>query len=425
MKSATLFLLCVLLGFGAPPAALARDAFPATVSAPAQAAAGLAFAAKLDQALDALIQEDRLVGAVLLVSQDGRLIYHRAAGFADRERRRPMQENTLFRLSSVSKPFTVLAAAVLIDRGILRLDDPVHRWLPNFTPKEPDGQIAGLRIRHLMSHTSGLGYPFDEAPGGPYRRAGVSDGLDDSPVSLAENLRRMASVPLLFAPGSGWHYSLGIDVLGRVVEKATGKPLPEAMRELVLQPLAPHGSAFSIDAAKASRLAKPYHNVPSGLPQPIADGQPVNLGHGMQLRFSLARAFDASAYPSGGAGMVGCAADVMRVLEAIRGAPFQGKRLVSEATLKTLRAQQSANDAVAPGWGFATFGAILENPEKAHSPQSAGTLAWGGVYGHAWFIDPARRLSVVLLTNTTPAGISGNVAMDALRKAIYESLPRE
>lgn len=168
--------------------------------------------ARIDGAIDRAIAEQRIVGTVVLVSHDGKLVYQRAAGFADRESKRPMQIDTVFRLASVSKPVVSAAALVLADQGKLSLDDPVTKWLPDFRPKLASGAAATITVRQLLTHTSGLGYKFGEKTGTAYYQAGVSDGFDELRISLDEELRRLASVPLFNEPGEAFRYSLSIDV---------------------------------------------------------------------------------------------------------------------------------------------------------------------------------------------------------------------
>jgi CubicO group peptidase (beta-lactamase class C family) len=382
----------------------------------AQADSG-ALKRKADAVIDQAIAEDRVVGAVVLVAQDGKLVYERAAGLADKESRRPMQVDTLFRLSSVSKPIATVAALALVDRKKLSLDDPVTKWLPDFKPKLADGTTPAITIRQLLTHTSGLSYKFMEKPDGPYHQAQVSDGFDDVKIDLAEEMRRLGSAPLLYAPGSRWNYSLSIDVLGAVIERAAGQPLGTAVAELVTKPLGMKGTSFSIDRAQAERLATAYFNAQSG-PVRMADPQSVPLGEGT-LVYSPSRAFDAKAHPSAGAGMIGSAPDTLRLLEAMRkgGAPVLEKSTAAEM----FRNQTAGLSGQAPGTGFGFGGALVVDPAAAKTPQSAGTLNWGGVYGHTWFVDPVRKITVVTFTNTTPEGLFGKFP-NALRDAVYEGL---
>ena len=378
---------------------------------------------RIDAAIDRAIAEQRLVGAVVLVSHGGRLVHRRAAGLADREAGRPMHEDALFRLASVSKPIVSTAAMVLVNQGRISLDDPVTRWLPSFRPRLPEdagGGEAVITLRQLLTHTAGLGYRFFESSDdGPYARAGVSDGMDrDDGLTLAGNLQRLAGVPLLYPPGTGWLYSLAIDVIGAVVEAASGLPLPEAVRTLVTAPLQMHDTGF-VAAPGDLRLATPYVNSPGATPPQRMDGPVVATPFegAVGIRFDPARAFDASAWPSGGAGMVGSAGDFLRLLETLRtgGAP-----LLRAATVDAMGRNHTGDrgPAEAPGWGFGLGFSVLHDPQPTQTPESPGTWRWGGAYGHAWFVDRARGLSVVAFTNTLYEGMSGRFVTD-LRDAVY------
>ena len=368
-------------------------------------------AGRLDLVVERAISERRLVGAVVLVARDGELVYRRAAGLADREAGRAMRENDVFRLASVTKPFVAAAAMRLIEGGLIALDDPVTRFLPDFQPRLPTGETPTLTIHHLLTHTSGLGYGFQEAAGGPYHRLGVSDGLAPG-LSIEKNLRRLAGAPLHFAPGAAWRYSLAMDVIGAVVARASGQTLPDFLRQAVLDPLGARDCGFV--AAKDAQLAAAYRD---GAPEPprMSDGDEVPFLDG-SIRFAPSRAFDPTSYASGGAGMNGTADDVLRLLEAIRrgGAPI----LKPETVARMTAAQVEKIESQEPGWGFGYGWAVLVDPDASGTPQSKGTLRWGGVYGHSWFVDPARRLSVVALTNTAIEGMAGAFATH-LRDAVY------
>ncbi len=397
---------------------VALAALTPAVAQPATASAELRDEAssRIDAAIDQALTEQRLVGAVVLVSHDGKLVYQRAAGLADREAKRPMQISTVFRLSSVSKPIVSAAALALVDQGKLSLEDPLTKWLPDFRPKLASGQAPAITVRQLLTHTSGLGYKFAEKPGTAYYKAGVSDGLDELRISLDENLRRLASAPLFGRPGEAWRYSISIDVLGAVVEKASGKELPQAVAELVTQPLTMRDTAFW--AKEPSRLAAAYHNAKPA-PERMSDPFSVPFGEGGRMTYSPSRALDAKAYPSGGAGMVGTAPDLMRLLEAVR---TGGKPILNAATAASvMRNHIGSLMGPGPGVGFGFGGAVVVDPAAAQTPQSAGTWHWGGVYGHTWFVDPARKLTVVAFTNTAPEGLWGKFTTD-LRDAVYESL---
>lgn len=381
-----------------------------------------ALSERLNQVISLALAEQRLVGAVVLVVRHGELIFQQAAGLADREAGRAMTTDTLFRLASVTKPIVCAAALVLVALGRLDLDAPVERWLPAFRPTLAGGGPARITLRQLLSHTAGLNYGFSEAAGGEgYARAGISDGLDASAVSLAENLRRIAGEPLLFEPGNGWNYSLATDVLGALIAAVQGVPLPQAVEQLVTGPLGMRDSAFI--ARDAARVAVPYV---TDRPQPhrLAEGERVPFdGVTEGVHFSPARIFDASAYPSGGAGMVGTAGDVLRLLEALRAGRGE---LLPEALVREMERDQTHGRELPdmPGFGFGLGFAVVRDAGLTGMPLSNGSWRWGGVYGHSWFVDRAQGLSVVALTNTLYEGMDGQFVTD-LREAVYSGLTDE
>jgi CubicO group peptidase (beta-lactamase class C family) len=371
---------------------------------------------RIDMAIDQALSDQRLVGVVVLVAKDGELIYRRAAGSADRESGRAMNENALFRLASVSKTIVSVAAIVLVAQGRLTMDEAIERWLPDFRPCLPDGSTPSITLRQLLTHTAGLSYRFFETDeNGPYARAGVSDGMDQSGITLAENLRRLASVPLLNKPGTAWSYSLAIDVLGAVIERVCDQSLSEAVKALVTGPLGMNDTAFV--ARDTSRLATAYVNdMPA--PRRMLDLDIVSAFEGLVgIRYAPARALDVEAFPSGGAGMVSSAGDFLRLLEALRkgGHPLVPSALVEEMGRDQTEGLELANFS---GFGFGLGFSVLRDPVAAASPESPGTWRWSGAYGHSWFVDPARGLSVVAFTNTLYEGMSGRFVTD-LRDAVY------
>ena len=370
----------------------------------------------LDGVLDKAIAERSIVGGVLLVSLHGQTVYSRAAGFADREARRKTQLDTIFRWASFTKPVLATLTLALAERGTISLEDPVTRYLPEFRPRLPDGQVPEIKVRQLLSHTAGLTYGLFEPHGeGPYHSAEVSDGMDQPGLSMEENLRRIASVPLKRAPGSGWEYSLGVDVLGAYLARAAQTSLPELVRKLVTGPVGAVDSDFTVN--QRDRLAAAYAD---GAPEPVRMGDhhlvPFEAG---AISFVPDRMFNPGSYPSGGAGMSGTAADFLRLLEALRNG---GAPVLSEASVKLLGTAKPGDfDIFIPGWKWPLGWSVLLDPSQTGTPQSAGTWRWGGVYGNSWFVDPARQLSVVLLTNTAIAGMIGALP-DAIRDAAYGAL---
>ena len=351
-------------------------------------------AQRVDAVIDQAVAAGRIVGTVVLVSENGLPLYERAAGHADRESGTATSLHTVFRLASLTKPLTAAAALALVERGLLGFDDPIAKFLPRFTPRLADGATPDIHIRHLLTHTSGLGYPTLQ-PEDPYRAAGVSTGLDQPGLSLEENLERIASVPLYFPPGSAWRYGVSTDVLGAVIERVVGGSLADAIAEHVTGPLGMRDTAFTV--REPARLATPYAD---GTPRAVRMTEPCAV---QDLIFSPARAFNDDSFQSGGGGMVGTAGDFMTFLEAIRcgGAPILNRDTVAMASSNQVGTLREQDD---PGWGFGLLSGILIDPPLAQWPSHEGTLRWAGVWGNSWFIDPTAGITVVTLSNTALEG---------------------
>jgi CubicO group peptidase (beta-lactamase class C family) len=369
---------------------------------------------KMDAVIDRALAEQRIVGTVVLAAQNGKFIYRRAAGFADREAGFPMKENAIFRLSSLTKPVVSATALAMVEKRLLNLDDAATKWIPEFQPSLANGIRPEITLHQLLSHTAGLSYGFFEPEDGPYHKANVSDGLDQPGLSIAENLKRIASVPLGFEPGTSWAYSIAADVAGEMIARASGGSLPEAVNRYVTGPLAMDDTSFRV--TDSARLAVPYaDNAPS--PVRMADFHVVKFAYGA-IRFAPGRALDSRSYPSGGCGMNGTADDFVRFLETLR---TGGKPILSAESVKAITSDQSGGAGPQPGFAFGYGLSVIANPEIAGTPQSAGTYAWGGVYGHSWFVDPEKQLTVVALTNTATEGLFGQFP-GQVRDAVYATV---
>jgi CubicO group peptidase (beta-lactamase class C family) len=322
-----------------------------------------------------------------------------------------MHENCIFLLSSVAKPIVTATALRLVEDGRMGLEDSVRRWLPEFKPRLADGRAPDITIRHLLTHSAGLTYVFIEPDDGPYHRLRISNGFDRTDADLDEIVRRIAAAPLSYEPGAGWGYSMAIDVLGSVIEKATRQPLAQAVAELVLNPLGMRDTGFAI--VDSGRLVVHYADARPE-PRRMADDDEVAF-FDRPVAFSPPRLLDPRAFPSGGAGMAGTASDVLKFLESVR----TGKLLQPQTRSAMFKVQaRTGGLADGPGWEFGLGGAVLVDPEAAGTPQAPGTLQWNGAYGHKWFIDPANEFTVVALTNTAFEGMIGRFTVD-VRNAVY------
>ena len=366
-----------------------------------------ALAARLDPIIDAALSAHRIVGGVALVAQGGNLVYARAAGLADREAGRAMSRDAIFRASSLSKPIVTGAALALIEAGVMGLDDPVTRFLPDFKPTL-DGQTPTITIRQLLTHTAGLSYGFMQGDDGPYLKLGVSDGMDQPGLGFTEQLARVTQAGLFFPPGAAWLYSVSMDVLGAAMAAAAGKSLGEVVADRVTGKLGMADTGFSI--TDTARLAVAYAD--GSPPVKMGPAHTVPFADLSGIRFAPDRIFDPGSFPSGGAGMACTAPDFLRFIEAIRQG---GGGVVGAETAKAMMTNQTGEHLIVtsgPGVGFGFGGAVITDASVAASPLPNGAWMWGGVYGHTWFVDPARELSFVLMTNTSTEGMSGTFAQD-------------
>jgi CubicO group peptidase (beta-lactamase class C family) len=356
---------------------------------------------RVDAAIDAALG-NRLVGCVVLINKDGKRIYGRAAGLADRDANTPMREDTIFRYASVTKPIVATAALKMSELGLLGLDDPVTKFLPWFTPKSPDGSITPNLIRQLLNHTTGLSYanvPDD-----------VSPGLAGPSIPLEENLRRTARHPLSFAPGSAWDYGMSIDVLGGVIASINGSSLEDVLKKYVTGPLGMADAHFYV--TDPARLSVQYAD---GRP-PVPVVEPGTGGPG-DLGFSPKRIFDRNAPQSGGAGMAGTTGDMLKVIEIYNGhGGILQPTTIAKAIVNQIgslpRRDQDA------GKRFSYIGAVIDDAVAAKSRCPVGTVDWGGAWGHNWVLDPINNITIAVCTNTAPEGCNGPFR-DDINNAVY------
>ncbi|MDT3496363.1 beta-lactamase family protein [Bacillus toyonensis] len=369
---------------------------------------------RVDEVINKAIENNKIIGTVTLICKDGNFIYKNVAGYADREEKTKMELDSIFRLASVTKPIVSAAALVLVSKKIIGLDDPITKWLPDFQPRLMNGDKPSITIRHLLTHTAGLTYGFLEPEGGAYKKAGISDGMDLSGLSLKENLKRLSSAPLLYKPGTNWGYSIAVDVLGAVISKAYEASLQTLIKTLITDPLKMTNTSF--DVIDKQKIVTQYLSC-SPIPKRMGDKEVAQVFEGTAgIVFEPARAFDTSAFPSGGSGMNGTAEDFLYFLEKLRSGDFLLPKDIKNGITKI----QTGNLPLTgwPGRGFGLGFTILKDPKEANTKESIGTWRLGGAYGHSWFVDPIEKLTVVSFTNTAFEGMDGQFTVD-LTDAIY------
>ena len=351
-------------------------------------------------------------GAVVMVARKGKLVYHEAFGMQTPATK--MAEDSIFRIYSMTKPLVSVAAMMLVEEGKVQLTDPVSKYLPGFdklqvsvASKDSGGNPSytmvaterPMTVQDLLRHTAGLAY------GEITQNAPVKEGLEKAGVyrkdldyeargmTPAEQVERMAAVPLAFQPGTTWHYSLAVDMLGRVVEAASGKRLSEFLDERLFKPLRMADSGFWVPPAKMPRLA-----------ETLEKDRFANRG------FPL---IDVSAVPkndSGGAGGVSTAADYLRFSQMLmNGGILDGNRVLSRTTVRLMTSDHLGNFIATPvqpgelllgtkGYTFGLGFTVRQGDGVAGVAGSAGEFMWAGYAGTFFWVDPKEQLTAVLMT---------------------------
>lgn len=393
---------------------------------------------RLDGHFARYVDDGLLKGWLLTVSRHGKLAYTTSYGHRDAEAGLAVEPDTLWRIYSMTKPVTSAAAMMLYEEGAFELTDPVSRFIPSFagvrvftggSDQRPVTVPATepVRIWHLLTHTSGLTYGFHRAHpvDGMYRTAGFD--LDLKPgMSLAEACDAWAGFPLLFQPGTEWNYSVATDVLGRVVEVASGRSLDEFFAERIFGPLGMTDTAFYARPDDLPRLAALYSRDPLSGKAARMDG----LG---------ATARKPPPMFSGGGGLVSTAADYNRFLQMLLPRPdspageLDGVRLLGSRTVAYMgRNHLPGNldlekfgrplNAESPqrGVGFGLGFAVVMDPAAGKAVCSAGELSWGGAASTAFWIDPAEELTATFFTQLIPS--SAYPIRSQLRQLVYQAL---
>ena len=367
--------------------------------------------------LRAAIEQGELSGVVTLLARHGRIAVVDSAGFANIERRSPIGSTTLFRIASMSKPVTSVAAMILVEEGRLALTDPVERYLPAFaemTVAAGTGATAAggsvparrpITIHDLLTHRSGLTYGFlDEGPvGDAYRAAGVSDGMPPREEGIGANVERLARMPLVAQPGSRFQYGLSTDVLGRVIEVVSGQPLAEFLRKRLFDPLGMRDTRFYVDDDQLGRLATPY----------AWNGRRLRAMQTAERFGNLLLAGEgyrgSRIYFSGGSGLVSTVGDYARFLQMLlNGGELDGIRVLGPKTVQLISADAMAGTPhpLGAGAGFGLGFQVITELGLAREPGSVGTLSWSGIYGTMFWADPEEQLiGIVMLQRFPTAGL--------------------
>lgn len=364
---------------------------------------------RIDGLMQQYIDENRIPGAVLLILQDGKPVYERAAGWADKESGRRLATDSLFRIASQTKALTSAAALILAEEGKLVVSDPVGKYIPEFNQttvalKDGKGAVSivpanrPITIRDLLTHTSGMSYGGEQHVAATYEAKGLGPAAGrgwytaDKNEPICDTMARLGKLPFVNQPGEAWVYGYNTDVLGCVVERAAGQPLDEVFRTRITGPLGMKDTYFYVPADQRSRLATVYASGADGRIVRAPNG-PTGQGH---YTDGPRRSF------SGGAGLISTARDYSRFLEMIRNDGVAGTtRVMSPRSVALMRTNQVGALRGVDGLGFG-FGFETVDRYGANGMAAPGNYGWGGAYGSLYRIDPQADLTIVFMTQLMP-----------------------
>ncbi len=385
---------------------------------------------RLSDRIEEGVRNNELPGAVVLIARNGKLVMFDSFGFRDKEAKVPMTNDTIFRIASMTKPIVSVATMMLMEEGKLTLADPVSRYIPAFADtkvavekKNGDGtvehilepQARAMTVQDLLRHTSGLTYG---APGAnQLKQAYIDMKANDRGQTNAEMADKLAKLALVYQPGTTWEYSMSTDVLGRVVEVASGMQLDKFIEERITKPLKMGDTGFEVSADKKARGAKPMKEGPMNELPSVPD---------VTEKFT---------WRSGGGGMVSTAADYARFLQMFaNGGQLDGVRLLSRKSIDLMTADALPPDikmgadmwrfeAFEPsarmGQGFGLGFAVRTDQGRNPLPGSPGDYYWGGAYGTYFWHDPRERMYVVFMMQSPAARLRYRYL---LRDLVYQAL---
>ena len=366
--------------------------------------------ARIDQALQRSVDSNEIAGAVALVLRDGRPVYERAFGWADKESGRRMTTDAIFRIASQTKAITSTAILMLFEEGKLGLGDPVSRFIPQFAhttvaTRSDTGRVITrakreITIHDLLTHTSGISYGTDSLVAPLYAAKGLGPSAGwgwytaDKNEPVCATMERLATLPFVAQPGEKWVYGYNIDILGCVVERASGMPFDQFVRTRITDPLGMKDTFFFIPPQKKQRLVTVYMNDSAGRLQRAPEGA-KGQGHyvdGPRRNFA------------GGAGLLSTAQDYARFLQMIaNGGQLDGARILAPHTVMLMTSNQSEAlfTAISPCGGFG-LGFGTHERAGCDDVTSVGSYSWGGAYGSSYMVDPKEHLVIVFMENRLP-----------------------
>jgi len=369
----------------------------------------------IDNYFNELLTKDQLAGISAIIARDNKIIYNKQFGLSDRDQKTAIMPNTIFRIKSMSKPITSVAAMILIEEGKMALEDDISMYLPEYKNLQmaiPNKVVQGeippfdlipcnepIRVKHLLTHTSGLIYAM-VAPN--YLKTTWETGEYQNFENIAAQSKAIAKLPLIAFPGKVWVYSISTDILGRLVEAVSQKPYDVFLKERIFDPLDMNDTGFNVEDADLNRLATLYIPNAGGTLDKVTNVK--QIGEGLFPDYSFYQGGKRTMF-TGGEGMVSTMEDYLKFCTMLlNGGVLGDNRILKPETVALMTKDHvgELNNALVQGYGFGLGFAVHLNPEKSKYRSSIGEYYWGGAFSTSFWIDPKQQLIGLMMTQVTP-----------------------
>jgi CubicO group peptidase (beta-lactamase class C family) len=381
---------------------------------------------RVNKVIQNFVSDNKIVGAVALVSKDGKLLIHRGYGVDDRSTGKKMEKDAIFRIASQTKALTSIGIMMLMESGDLLLSDPVHKFIPTFknlkvlnTFSEKDSTYTSvpakrdITIKDLLTHTSGLGYAGIGSPAmkAIYAKNKISAGIGETDVNIHTTMLRLGELPLEYQPGERWNYGLNTDVLGHIIELVSGLSLESFFQKMICEPLGMRDTWFNLPLAIQPRLTSIYTRDSLRFFTKMEDGKSPISPNFPKLNKS---------YFSGGAGLSSTAKDYGIFLQMLLNkGSYNGKQILSPRTVEMILTNHSGRLMGDTHFGL---GFSIVTPANTDDIRNVGTFSWGGAFATTYWADPKENIVAVLMTQQLGAGPEWGELQNKFNVAIYQAL---
>ncbi len=385
---------------------------------------------RIDREMNDWVQKGWLNGGVALIIRNGKIVYHKAAGFNDLDSKTAMSKDGIFRIASQTKAITSVAIMILFEEGKLLLDDPVSKYIPAFHKQQVLDKFNAadttyttvpakkeVTIRELLTHTSGIGYADigSREANAIYAKAGITAGVGVKEDKLLDAMNRLGKLPLMHQPGEKWTYGLNTDLLGCLVEVISGMTLDEFFKKRIFEPLGMTDTYFTVPNTKAARLVNLYREDSTGKlvksTGNMLNGKLVTPAYPLQ----------GSTYYSGGAGLSSSIYDYGVFLQMLlNGGLYNGKRILSRNTVRMMITNQIGELSIRGDDKFGLGFQLVTEKSSGRTPAQAGTFSWGGAFATSYWVDPKEKM--VMLFYRQLQNTSKGEMVEKFRALTYQAL---